>query len=72
VNLLAGALAYKACTAAKRVVFVSAPRMLNDLHGTSCTELSSGARATTARALALHAVKAKNRRRANGWAPGHR
>jgi DNA replication protein DnaC len=32
-TFLARALAYKACTAAKRVVFVSAPRMLNDLHG---------------------------------------
>jgi DNA replication protein DnaC len=30
---LARALAYKACTAARRVVFISAPRMLNDLHG---------------------------------------
>jgi DNA replication protein DnaC len=32
-TFLARALAYKACTVAKRVVFVSAPRMLNDLHG---------------------------------------
>jgi DNA replication protein DnaC len=32
-TFLARALAYKACTAAKRVVFVSAPRMLNELHG---------------------------------------
>jgi DNA replication protein DnaC len=32
-TFLARALAYKACTAAKRVVFVSAPRMLNDLNG---------------------------------------
>lgn len=32
-TFLARALAYKACMAAKRVVFVSAPRMLNDLHG---------------------------------------
>jgi DNA replication protein DnaC len=32
-TFLARALAYKACTAAKRVVFISAPRMLNDLHG---------------------------------------
>jgi DNA replication protein DnaC len=32
-TFLARALAYKACTAARRVVFVSAPRMLNDLHG---------------------------------------
>jgi DNA replication protein DnaC len=30
---LARALAYRACQAVKRVVFVSAPRMLNDLHG---------------------------------------
>jgi len=32
-TFLARALAYKACTAAHRVVFISAPRMLNDLHG---------------------------------------
>jgi DNA replication protein DnaC len=32
-TFLARALAYKACTAARRVVFVSAPRMLNELHG---------------------------------------
>jgi DNA replication protein DnaC len=32
-TFLARALAYKACTAARRVVVVSAPRMLNDLHG---------------------------------------
>jgi DNA replication protein DnaC len=32
-TFLARALAYKACTAARRVVFISAPRMLNDLHG---------------------------------------
>jgi DNA replication protein DnaC len=32
-TFLARALAYKACMAAKRVVFVSAPRMLNELHG---------------------------------------
>jgi DNA replication protein DnaC len=32
-TFLARALAYKACTAAKRVVFVSAPRLLNELHG---------------------------------------
>jgi DNA replication protein DnaC len=32
-TFLARALAYKACTAAKRVVFVSSPRMLNELHG---------------------------------------
>ena len=32
-TFLARALAYKACTAAHRVVFVSAPRMLNELHG---------------------------------------
>ena len=30
---LARALAYQACQAARRVVFVNAPRMLNDLHG---------------------------------------
>lgn len=30
---LARALAYQACQAARRVVLVSAPRMLNDLHG---------------------------------------
>jgi DNA replication protein DnaC len=32
-TFLARALAYQACQAARRVVFVSAPRMLNDLHG---------------------------------------
>jgi DNA replication protein DnaC len=32
-TFLARALAYRACQASKRVVFVSAPRMLNDLHG---------------------------------------
>jgi DNA replication protein DnaC len=32
-TFLARALAYRACQAMKRVVFVSAPRMLNDLHG---------------------------------------
>lgn len=32
-TFLARALAYRACQAVKRVVFVSAPRMLNDLHG---------------------------------------
>jgi DNA replication protein DnaC len=32
-TFLARALAYKACTSARRVAFVSAPRMLNDLHG---------------------------------------
>jgi DNA replication protein DnaC len=32
-TFLARALAYKACLATKRVVFVSAPRMLNELHG---------------------------------------
>ena len=32
-TFLARALAYRACQARKRVVFVSAPRMLNDLHG---------------------------------------
>jgi DNA replication protein DnaC len=32
-TFLARAVAYKACAAARRVVFVSAPRMLNDLHG---------------------------------------
>jgi DNA replication protein DnaC len=32
-TFLARALAYKACTAARRVVFISAPRMLNELHG---------------------------------------
>ena len=31
-TFLARALAYRACQAAKRVVFISAPRMLNDLH----------------------------------------
>lgn len=32
-TFLARALAYKACQATRRVVFVSAPRMLNELHG---------------------------------------
>jgi DNA replication protein DnaC len=32
-TFLARALAYKACLATRRVVFVSAPRMLNELHG---------------------------------------
>ncbi|MEY2930331.1 MAG: hypothetical protein RL033_1080 [Pseudomonadota bacterium] len=32
-TFLARALAYQACQMARRVVFVSAPRMLNDLHG---------------------------------------
>ena len=32
-TFLARALAYQACQATRRVVFVSAPRMLNDLHG---------------------------------------
>jgi DNA replication protein DnaC len=32
-TFLARALAYQACQTARRVVFVSAPRMLNDLHG---------------------------------------
>jgi len=32
-TFLARALAYRACQANKRVVFVSAPKMLNDLHG---------------------------------------
>jgi DNA replication protein DnaC len=32
-TFLARSLAYRACQAMKRVVFVSAPRMLNDLHG---------------------------------------
>jgi DNA replication protein DnaC len=32
-TFLARALAYRACQASKRVVFVTAPRMLNDLHG---------------------------------------
>lgn len=32
-TFLARALAYQACQANRRVVFVSAPRMLNDLHG---------------------------------------
>ena len=32
-TFLARALAYKACTAAKRVVFVPAAKMLNELHG---------------------------------------
>jgi DNA replication protein DnaC len=32
-TFLARALAYRACQATKRVVFVSAPKMLNDLHG---------------------------------------
>jgi DNA replication protein DnaC len=32
-TFLARALAYQACQAARRVVFVNAPRMLNDLHG---------------------------------------
>jgi len=32
-TFLARALAYQVCQAARRVVFVSAPRMLNDLHG---------------------------------------
>lgn len=40
-TFLARALAYQACQAARRVVFVSAPRMLNDLHGLSCTEPSN-------------------------------
>lgn len=31
-TFLARALAYRACQAAKRVVFISAPRMLNELH----------------------------------------
>jgi DNA replication protein DnaC len=32
-TFLARALAYRACQASKRVVFVSGPRLLNDLHG---------------------------------------
>jgi len=32
-TFLARALAYKACQATRRVVFVTAPRMLNELHG---------------------------------------
>ncbi len=32
-TFLARALAYRACQASKRVVFVSAPRLLNELHG---------------------------------------
>ena len=32
-TFLSRALAYKACQCAKRVVFVSAPKMLNELHG---------------------------------------
>ena len=32
-TFLARALAYRACQATRRVVFVSAPRMLNELHG---------------------------------------
>lgn len=32
-TFLARALAYRACQAARRVVFVTAPHMLNDLHG---------------------------------------
>jgi len=32
-TFLSRALAYKACQSAKRVIFVSAPRMLNELHG---------------------------------------
>lgn len=32
-TFLARALAYRACEATKRVVFVAAPKMLNDLHG---------------------------------------
>lgn len=32
-TFLARALAYRACQSARRVLFVSAPRMLNDLHG---------------------------------------
>jgi DNA replication protein DnaC len=32
-TFLARALAYQACQANRRVIFVSAPRMLNDLHG---------------------------------------
>ena len=32
-TFLARALAYRACQATKRVVFIPAPKMLNDLHG---------------------------------------